>query len=104
AVFASRMGECAAGLSEFVDWSLFEVLDDEAALGRVDVVQPVLWAVMVSLAAVWEALGGRPGAGVCDSRGESAAAVVAGAWSLRLSWLAPCGWRTGRGWWRCGRG
>ncbi|MFG1611093.1 type I polyketide synthase, partial [Actinoplanes sp. NPDC049265] len=43
AVFA----ECAAALSEFVDWDLFSVLDDPAALDRVDVVQPVCWAVMV---------------------------------------------------------
>ncbi|WP_461025394.1 beta-ketoacyl synthase N-terminal-like domain-containing protein, partial [Streptomyces heilongjiangensis] len=47
-VFAEWMGECERALSEFVDWSLREVLDDEVALDRVDVVQPVLWAVMVS--------------------------------------------------------
>ncbi|WP_344315206.1 type I polyketide synthase, partial [Streptomyces rhizosphaericus] len=45
-VFAERLGECAAALGPFVEWSLVDVLGDAVALGRVDVVQPVLWAVM----------------------------------------------------------
>ncbi|MFC0598589.1 acyltransferase domain-containing protein, partial [Streptomyces palmae] len=47
-----------------------------------DVVQPVLWAVMVSLAEVWAWFGVRPAAVVGHSQGEIAAAVVAGALSL----------------------
>ncbi|MFG1611092.1 type I polyketide synthase, partial [Actinoplanes sp. NPDC049265] len=70
AVFA----ECAAALSEFVDWDLFSVLDDPAALDRVDVVQPVCWAVMVSLAAMWQAAGVHPDAVIGHSQGEIAAA------------------------------
>ncbi|SMC49107.1 type I polyketide synthase [Kibdelosporangium aridum] len=81
-VFAERMAECAVALAPFTDWALLDVLDDEAALSRVDVVQPVLWAVMVSLAAVWESLGVAPGAVVGHSQGEIAAAVVAGGLSL----------------------
>ncbi|WP_461012490.1 SDR family NAD(P)-dependent oxidoreductase, partial [Streptomyces capparidis] len=83
-VFAARLAECEAALRPFVDWSLGEVLagDDDAWLGRVDIVQPVLWAVMVSLAAVWESLGVEPAAVVGHSQGEIAAAVVAGALSL----------------------
>uniref|UniRef100_UPI000B07EBEF type I polyketide synthase n=1 Tax=Streptomyces torulosus TaxID=68276 RepID=UPI000B07EBEF len=81
-VFAERMGECEEALSAFVDWSLREVLSDEAVLGRVDVVQPVLWAVMVSLAEVWRSYGVEPAAVVGHSQGEIAAAVVAGALSL----------------------
>ncbi|MGW1909150.1 type I polyketide synthase, partial [Streptomyces cinnamoneus] len=34
-VFAERMRECAAALSSYVDWSLFDVLDDAEALERV---------------------------------------------------------------------
>ncbi|WP_413105775.1 type I polyketide synthase [Streptomyces sp. Inha503] len=81
-VFAERMGECAAALAPFVDWSLGDVLGDEVALGRVDVVQPVLWAVMVSLAEVWRSFGVVPAAVVGHSQGEIAAACVAGALSL----------------------
>ncbi|WP_443033248.1 SDR family NAD(P)-dependent oxidoreductase [Streptomyces sp. AMCC400023] len=81
-VFASRMAECEEALSGFVDWSLTEVLTGSRELTRVDVVQPVLWAVMVSLAEVWRSYGVEPAAVVGHSQGEIAAAVVAGALSL----------------------
>ncbi|WUG43610.1 SDR family NAD(P)-dependent oxidoreductase [Kitasatospora sp. NBC_00458] len=81
-VFAGRMAECAAALEPFVEWDLLGVLGDEGLLSRVDVVQPVLWAVMVSLAAVWESVGVVPSAVVGHSQGEIAAAVVAGGLSL----------------------
>ncbi|MEV6593839.1 type I polyketide synthase [Streptomyces acidicola] len=84
-VFAARIAECAAALAEFTDWSLTDVLrgaDGAPALERVDVVQPATWAVMVALAAVWEAHGVTPDAVVGHSQGEIAAAVVAGALSL----------------------
>jgi acyl transferase domain-containing protein/NADPH:quinone reductase-like Zn-dependent oxidoreductase/acyl carrier protein len=81
-VFASRLAECGRALGRYVEWSLDEVLGDAAALERVDVVQPALWAVMVSLAAVWEAAGVVPDAVVGHSQGEIAAACVAGVLSL----------------------
>ncbi|MFE3940163.1 acyltransferase domain-containing protein, partial [Streptomyces goshikiensis] len=81
-VFAERMGECEKALSPFVDWSLSEALSSKALLARVDVVQPVLWAVMVSLADVWRAYGVAPDAVVGHSQGEIAAACVAGGLSL----------------------
>ncbi|MER6670872.1 SDR family NAD(P)-dependent oxidoreductase, partial [Amycolatopsis japonica] len=81
-VFAESMVECEAALSSFVDWKLSEVLSDAAALERVDVVQPVLFAVMVSLARLWRACGVEPAAVVGHSQGEIAAACVAGALSL----------------------
>ncbi|MFF1699826.1 type I polyketide synthase [Streptomyces sp. NPDC058257] len=80
-VFAGRMGECGEALSEFVDWDLFEELGG-GRFDRVDVVQPVLFAVMVSLASVWRAAGVEPAAVVGHSQGEIAAACVAGALSL----------------------
>ncbi|MFD3588749.1 SDR family NAD(P)-dependent oxidoreductase [Streptomyces sp. NPDC058683] len=85
-VFAERIAECAAALDEFVDWSLLGVLRGEAGqpgLDRVDVVQPVSFAVMVSLAALWRSFGVEPDAVVGHSQGEIAAACVAGALSLR---------------------
>ncbi|MFH8369659.1 SDR family NAD(P)-dependent oxidoreductase [Streptomyces sp. NPDC018031] len=84
-VFAARVAACERALAAHVDWSLTEVLrgaDGAPGLDRVDVVQPVLWAVMVSLAAVWEAHGVRPAAVVGHSQGEIAAACVAGAMTL----------------------
>ncbi|KIF73251.1 hypothetical protein QR77_03255, partial [Streptomyces sp. 150FB] len=80
-VFADRMAECEAALAPHVDWSAADVLAS-GDLDRVDVVQPVLWAVMVSLAALWESLGVVPDAVVGHSQGEIAAAVVAGALSM----------------------
>ncbi|SES40850.1 Acyl transferase domain-containing protein [Streptomyces sp. yr375] len=82
-VFAASIAECEAALSPWVDWSLTGVLaGDGDELARVDVVQPVLWAVMVSLAAVWRSVGVTPVAVVGHSQGEIAAACVAGALSL----------------------
>ncbi|MEV6131864.1 SDR family NAD(P)-dependent oxidoreductase [Streptomyces violaceusniger] len=84
--FAEQIGECAAALAPFVDWPLAEVLrggeGSAEALERVDVVQPVLWAVMVSLAELWRSYGVEPAAVIGHSQGEIAAACVAGALSL----------------------
>ncbi|GAB3971824.1 hypothetical protein GCM10029978_047720 [Actinoallomurus acanthiterrae] len=82
-VFAERFGECAAALGEFVDWSPAEAAEDAEQLQRVEVVQPVLWAMMVSLAEVWRSWGVEPAAVIGHSQGEIAAACVAGGLSLR---------------------
>jgi acyl transferase domain-containing protein len=84
--FADQMRLCDAAFAEFVDWSLLEIVRagvSSPSLDRVDVVQPVLFAVMVSLAAQWRALGVHPDAVLGHSQGEVAAAYVAGALSLR---------------------
>ncbi|MBB5134645.1 acyl transferase domain-containing protein/acyl carrier protein, partial [Thermocatellispora tengchongensis] len=84
-VFAARLAECGRALSHYVDWSLDDVLtgaEGAPSLDRVDVVQPALWAIMVSLAAVWQAAGVNPDAVAGHSQGEIAAAVVAGILSL----------------------
>ncbi|MDT0327638.1 SDR family NAD(P)-dependent oxidoreductase [Nocardiopsis lambiniae] len=87
--FAARVRECERALGPYVDWSLSSVLRGEpqappvtGSRARVDVIQPVLWAVMVSLAKVWETLGVRPAAVIGHSQGELAAACVAGALPL----------------------
>ncbi|BAX93073.1 type I polyketide synthase [Mycobacterium shigaense] len=85
-VFADQIEACAQAFAEFVDWSLLDVLrgtPDAPGLDRVDFVQPVLFAVMVSLAELWKSLGVRPDAVIGHSQGEIAAAYVAGALSLR---------------------
>nr|SAI82900.1 HrnB; Macrolactam polyketide synthase type I; modules loading, 1-2 [Streptomyces sp. CMB-0406] len=83
--FATRLGECAKALEPYVDWNLLDVLHGAPgapALDAVDVVQPTLWALMVSLAEAWRAAGVEPAAVVGHSQGEIAAACVAGALSL----------------------
>ncbi|QCX74519.1 Erythronolide synthase, modules 3 and 4 [Streptomyces sp. YIM 121038] len=80
--FAEALHACAAALAPHVEWSLLDVVRDGTGLDRVDVVQPVLFAVMVSLARLWRAYGVVPDAVVGHSQGEIAAAVVAGALTL----------------------
>nr|APD71615.1 type I polyketide synthase 9 [Streptomyces sp.] len=85
-VFAAEIATCGAALAEFVDWRLEDVLrgaPGAPSLERVDVVQPALFAVMVSLAALWRSYGVEPSAVVGHSQGEIAAAYVAGGLSLQ---------------------
>nr|WLD30099.1 GomB [Streptomyces rubellomurinus] len=85
-VFAAEIAACGEALAEFVDWNLEDVLRGKAgapSFERVDVVQPALFAVMVSLAALWRSYGVEPAAVVGHSQGEIAAAYVAGGLSLR---------------------
>ncbi|OBB81207.1 polyketide synthase [Mycobacterium colombiense] len=84
-VFAEHLQRCAHALAEYVDWSLIDVIrgaPGAPGLDRVDVVQPALWAVMVSLAELWRSVGVLPDAVIGHSQGEIAAAYVAGALSL----------------------
>ncbi|MEU8158535.1 beta-ketoacyl synthase N-terminal-like domain-containing protein, partial [Micromonospora sp. NPDC048986] len=84
-VFADSLRACAEVMGSFVDWDVLEVLRGVAgapSLERVDVVQPVSFAVMVSLAALWRSCGVEPAAVVGHSQGEIAAACVAGVLSL----------------------
>ncbi|MCC8245565.1 SDR family NAD(P)-dependent oxidoreductase [Saccharothrix sp. NEAU-S10] len=84
-VFADSLTRCAEALEPFVDWRLTDVLrgaPGAPSLEAVDVVQPALWAVMVSLAALWRSHGVEPAAVVGHSQGEIAAACVAGVLSL----------------------
>ncbi|WP_433655139.1 type I polyketide synthase [Nocardia sp. CA-128927] len=84
-VFRDRMLACGEALAPHVEWSLLDVVRGVAgapSLDRVDVVQPVLFAVMVSLAAVWQSRGVQPDAVVGHSQAELVAACVAGVVSL----------------------
>jgi polyketide synthase 12 len=84
-VFAESMQACAEALATTVDWALEDVLRGVAGapgLDRVDVVQPALFAVMVSLSTLWRTCGVHPGMVVGHSQGEIAAAHVAGGLSL----------------------
>ncbi|KJK41971.1 acyltransferase domain-containing protein, partial [Saccharothrix sp. ST-888] len=75
AVFAARMGECAAALAPSTDWSLLDVVRGTAGqegAERVAGVQPVLRAVRVSGAAGWDRAGGCAGGVVGHLQGEVA--------------------------------
>ena len=83
-VFAARLADCEQALEPHTGWRLGQVLaGDGPGLDRAEVIQPVLWAVMVSLAAVWQAAGVVPDAVIGHSQGEIAAATVAGVLSLQ---------------------
>jgi polyketide synthase 12 len=84
AFFAAQLDACEEALEPFVEWSLREVLRDSDAgwLERLGTVQPALFAVMVSLARLWQACGVEPVAVAGHSQGEIAAAHVAGGLSL----------------------
>ncbi|MFE0589782.1 SDR family NAD(P)-dependent oxidoreductase [Micromonospora echinospora] len=83
-VFDARLAECQRALAPYLDVDLVSVLtgDDESWLERVEVVQPVLWAVGIALAAVWEQAGISPAVVIGHSQGEIGAACVAGILSL----------------------
>ncbi|MGW4294405.1 type I polyketide synthase [Micromonospora chersina] len=83
-VFDAKLAECQAALAPYLDVDLAEVLtgEDESWLDRVEVVQPVLWAVGMALAAVWQHVGVTPQAVIGHSQGEIGAACVAGILSL----------------------
>lgn len=81
AVFADRFAQCDEALAEYLDISLVDLLDGDG-WDDVTQMQPLLWAVMVSLARQWESVGVVPAAVLGHSQGETAAAVVSGALSL----------------------
>ncbi|HET7505623.1 MAG TPA: SDR family NAD(P)-dependent oxidoreductase, partial [Kofleriaceae bacterium] len=84
-VFRDVLEQCSAVLRPHVDWSLFDQLTAEPGRARWSdpgVIQPVLCAVQVALAALWRSWGVEPAAVVGHSVGEIAAAHVAGALDL----------------------
>jgi acyl transferase domain-containing protein len=83
--FRASVLECDQALSAFLDWSVLDVLTEAEgapSMDRVDVAQPVLFTVIVSLARLWRSYGVEPAAVVGHSQGEVAAAHVAGGLSL----------------------
>ncbi|RLU77053.1 hypothetical protein CTZ27_38310, partial [Streptomyces griseocarneus] len=83
--FATALAECEEAIQGLTGWSVTAAIagaDGAPSLDRVDVVQPALFAMMVSLAAAWRELGVEPAAVIGHSQGEIAAACVAGALSV----------------------
>ncbi len=86
AQFAASIRDCEQALASLVDWKLEDVLKGRPGappLQRLDVMQPALFAVMLSLGRLWRAAGVEPSVVIGHSQGEIAAACVAGCLSLQ---------------------
>jgi phthiocerol/phenolphthiocerol synthesis type-I polyketide synthase C len=73
------------GLQGLVSWKVCEILSDSESqgwLGDISIIQPLLSAVMIGLAASWKAQGITPHYVVGHSMGEVAAAATAGILSI----------------------
>jgi acyl transferase domain-containing protein len=86
-VFRKSIERCQEAFDPFISMSLVDLLSAvgdvaDAEPMPVEVLQPLLFSVMVSLADVWAAYGVRPDAVAGHSQGEVAAACVAGALPL----------------------
>ncbi len=80
--FRAAFEQCAAACRPFLSFSLTDELLAPTQSSAIDVIQPLLFAISVSLSALWQHWGVRPAAVVGHSMGEVAAAYVAGALSL----------------------
>lgn len=83
--FSECLKECFESLKPFLDWSPQEVFlanENTERLQRIDIVQPLLFAIQVALASWWRARGIEPDVVIGHSMGEVAAAQVAGALTL----------------------
>jgi phthiocerol/phenolphthiocerol synthesis type-I polyketide synthase C len=92
-VFQDEMKECERVFSEIVDWNLTEELFKDAPANRfseVDIIQPVLFAIQLSLARLWNHWGIKPSFVIGHSMGEVAASCFAGALSLQDAALIIC--------------
>ncbi len=84
-VFREAIAACANAIDPLVEWSFMQELSAPAESARMDefgIVQPLLFAMQVALARLWQARGVEPSWVVGHSMGEVAAAHIAGALSL----------------------
>ncbi|MCZ7416624.1 type I polyketide synthase [Streptomyces sp. WMMC897] len=91
-VFRSALRACDKAIHDETGWSVLDVLARGTSedLERIEVVQPLLWAMEVALARLWESFGVTPRAVIGHSMGEVAAAHVSGALSLADSARVIC--------------
>ena len=84
-VFRFRVEQCAEAFKPHLDYDVLAVLSSDLTdidLDRTDIIQPLLFSVMLGLAEMWRAAGVEPAAVVGHSQGEVAAACLAGVLSL----------------------
>jgi acyl transferase domain-containing protein/NADPH-dependent curcumin reductase CurA/short-subunit dehydrogenase len=84
--FRASFDECDAHIRRFAGWSVIDVLSaTDNELTHTEYVQPILFALEVSLAKLWQAWGIQPSAVLGHSIGEAAAAHIAGVLSLETA-------------------
>jgi acyl transferase domain-containing protein/NADPH:quinone reductase-like Zn-dependent oxidoreductase/acyl carrier protein/SAM-dependent methyltransferase len=84
-VFRETMEACAEAMRPYARFSLLEELARDEADSRIqqtEIAQPAIFAMQLSLVALWKSVGVEPAAVVGHSVGEVAAACVAGILSL----------------------
>ncbi|WP_160715052.1 type I polyketide synthase [Chitinophaga solisilvae] len=84
-VFRQSMIACDAAISAETGWSVIAEINKTGAdnrLGEINILQPVLFAIEISLARLWESWGISPDVVIGHSMGEIAAACMAGILSL----------------------
>jgi acyl transferase domain-containing protein len=82
--FGRRVEECDKALQEHLGWSVLDRLTRPDPLaGDTRDTLPVLWAVQMGLAAVWEDFGVEPDAVLGHGAGKLAAATIRGSESIR---------------------
>jgi len=84
-IFKQSIDDWEKAFSQFVSWSLVEELhktESENRYQETDIIQPVLLAVEIALAKLWQSVGITPDAVVGHSMGEVAAAYFVGIVSL----------------------
>jgi phthiocerol/phenolphthiocerol synthesis type-I polyketide synthase B len=95
AVFRAALERCDGAAAAHVDWSIIAQLQAEpgSAAWRLDdigVIQPVLVALSIAYAELWRSLGVIPDAVVGHSKGEVAAAHIAGVLDLEQAMRIIC--------------
>ena len=84
-VFRETLERCAAAMKPWARFCLLEELarsEETSQMHHTEIGQPAIFAMQVSLAALWRLWGIEPGAVVGHSVGEIAAACVAGVFSI----------------------
>ncbi len=89
--FKAVIHRCAEALKPYFAWDLPAIIageSDEEWLTRIDMLQPVLWAMSLGLAELWREAGVEPDVVIGHSQGEVTAATLAGILSYEDGALA----------------